>query len=279
MTDLQRRQALFAEFASKFPHRKVGSLVAVVSARDHLGPLRDAVDQYLSGGDLQQRTTPNGIVVPNRDTGLEFNALARRFYRIMDFLPRDHVPSWNVPLNLRVKWNDGRTHGGGKSPRATERRHCDAWVHEDPHNVIMQLFVCGAGPHNCVRYWEPPEDFREEWLEPRNFDAGQEIAGRYAPLDYVPRDGDAVLTDISVIHCTHQLLGGGGRRVSIDTTFGLERVGLFPPREHRGIRVGWDVVTGLGQTHLLVFPNTADEHVDTEGGKRQAVNCNVRKLC
>ena len=283
MTPLQRRKALFAEFSSKFEHRKVSDLISVVRTPwTEFHSLRHAVNRYISCGSLNERTTPNGIVVPDRDSALEFNAVSREFYRAMSFLPRDHVPSWNVPLSLRVKHDDGRR--SGISPRATEMPHCDGWVGECPNSVIMQLYVYGTRPGNCVRYRDPPDDFQEEWIGWRPFEEGQEIAARYKPLDFVPQDGDVVLTDISVIHHTQleapqQSYLSGNMRVSIDTTFGLEDAGLSPERQHRGTRAGWDVVIGLGQTHLLVFPNRRDERADDGGGKKQAVNCQLKQLC
>lgn len=285
MTDLQRRVDLFDRFCSKFKHQRVSQLVAAVDIPENLRyNVYHSTQWYLSHHPacMADRTTANGVVVPDRDGCLEFNALCRAFYAAMDFLPREHVPSWNVPPNVRVKWNDGRKKGS--SPRATEMPHCDAWVGEDPHNVIMQMFVSGTTEDNCVRYYDPPDDFSEEWLAPRPFAEGQDIVARYKPLDFVPKNGQAVVTDIAVVHQTRLALRHDGfRRVSIDTTFGLEEANRFVGsgvggRSYRGTRVSWDVVTGLGQTHLLVFPNRTDEHVDDQGGRVQAVNCKVMKL-
>lgn len=288
MTDLQRRVALFDRFCAKLPqHQRVSQLVAAVDLPQHQhGCVCVSLRNYLYDHphSLPDRTTANGIVVPDRDGTLQFNILCRAFYAAMNFLPREHVPSWNVPLNVRMKRHDGGKKG--VSPRATELPHCDAWVGEDSHNIIMQMYVVGTSEHNCVRYFDPPDDYSDEWLAPRPFDQGQETAARYRPLNFVPKNGQVLLTDIAVVHQTRLEVRPRdfGFRASIDTTFGLEDADLLScpeivyTRQYRGTRVGWDVVTGLGQTHLFVFPNRTDEHVDDQGGRVQAVNCKVRQL-
>ncbi len=228
----------------------------------------------------ERSLTPNGMMVPSRESSLEFNVLCREFYSIVAGLGiEDFVSCWNVPPNLRVKGDNPKAGG----PRDTAHKHSDAWIGENPRCVTVMAFLSGCGPDNCVQFYEPSDAFQESWLEPKTYSDGKSLAeGEYSPLDYVPHDGDLVLADFSTIHCSHRK-PGAGPRLGIDTTFGIkgpEQIASETSfvRKWRGQRATWDVVKGLGQTHLFVFPNRADEWVDCEGGRKQAVNCQVRRL-
>lgn len=313
MTPLQRRKALFAEMSSRFPHRKVSELVSVYHINDKkMGEIRKALRNYMAIMDELDSITPNGMMVPSREAGLEFNVLAREFWGIMAGMGiQDYAANFNVPFNVRVKRQGIQSDG----PRATELRHTDAWLHEDPKSCLVNFFINGSCKDNHLRYYDPSTDFDESWLSPRQFADGQDIADRYTPLDFIPEDGDLVLCDFSAIHQTCRK-PDAGERVSIDTVFalkypneamayqcrycngtgkimtglndvfvldrydcpGCEGTGVKQLRQYRGQRAGWDVLTGIGQTHLLVFPNSADEWVDCDGGRKQAVNCQVKQL-
>jgi hypothetical protein len=272
---MEQRLARFDELCWRFRHRRIGKLVAVhrVDRRVMDQRIAPAARRFLEAAN--RSTTPNGMVVPTRESGLEFNALCREFYAVIASLNiQDCVDGWAVPLNLRLKRDGVRSNG----PRATEMRHSDAWVNENGDNCLVSFPIVGCSPDNHVKFFDPPDDFDDSWLSPRDFKAGQEIADRYAPLDFVPEDGELVMADYATIHQTVRK-SGAADRVSIDTTFGVKMPGEdVSSRKYRGLRCGWDVVTGLGQTHLLVFPNRSDEWVDCLDGMRQAVNCQVKEL-
>lgn len=227
--------------------------------------------------------TPNGMIVAKRHIILEYNALVRAFTSIIDELGiKPLIRSWHIPLNLRIKYGPVNQ-DNLKRHHPTEDIHTDSWAGESAESVTTMLFIFGDVARNHVRYYEPPAGFQEEWLGALpTYRHGAEIAARYELLDYVPQKGDLVLADFATLHAsTH--LPGAGARVSIDTTFALERT--RPPGAPEKIhpwrvdeRATHDVLAGLGESHLFLFPDSIHDQVDSQGGFRHPTNLQVVEL-
>jgi hypothetical protein len=227
--------------------------------------------------------TPNGMLVPKRHTILEYNLLVRAIADVVSALDiADRIQSWHVPANLRVKFpapsaeNLARHH-------PTEHVHSDSWAGESSESVTLHLPIFGDLERNHVRFFSPPADFAEEWLRPLpTYAAGADVAARYGTLDFVPAKGEAILADFAMLHASHRL-PGAGPRVSVDTTFALRRTAshveaerIHPWRENE--RASHGVLAGIGETHLLLFPDSVGTQVDSQGGFKHPTTLRLVEL-
>lgn len=224
--------------------------------------------------------TPNGLIVPKRNTILEYNLLNVAFYRIISRLQIDqHITSWHVPLNLRIKLarpleeNMVRHH-------PTEHIHTDSWAGESTQSVTTMIPICGDASNNYVQFYEPPSDFQEEWLGPReSYMAGLEIAEKYTKLDYVAPLGSLILSDFATMHSSSRN-EGSGPRLSIDTTFALKRQNEEEVIHEWRVneRATTEVVNNLGSKYLFVFPDEPTQQVSSEKGFKHPTNLHIREI-
>jgi len=227
--------------------------------------------------------TPNGMLVPKRHTVLEYNLLVRAIADVVSALGiADRIQSWHVPANLRVKFPEASAENLRRH-HPTEHTHSDSWAGESSESVTLHLPIFGDVPRNHVRFFQPPADFAEDWLRPLpTYAAGADIAARYTALDFVPEKGEAILADFAMLHASSRL-PDAGPRVSVDTTFALRRTAshreserIHPWRENE--RATHDVLAGIGETHLLFFPDRADTQVDSQGGFKHPSNLQLLEL-
>ncbi len=303
--DLRKRYEAFDVLSSRFDCYRPSGLTSVVDIPDAmfermrlaafiymskcLGQGRvildeeEILDQFIRHEHEIRNITPNGMIVPKRHTILEYNQLVRALVDIVSLLNiNDLISSWHVPLNLRIKYGKV-TEGNLERHHPTEHIHSDSWAGESAESVTLMLPIFGDLPKNCVRYFDPPSDFSEEWLKPRpSYIDGKEIADRYVLNDFVPRKGQLILTDFASLHASTRL-EGAGPRVSIDTTFALKRVrnGEFQETIHpwrESERLKPEVLAGIGERHLFVFPDSIDQQVDSAGGFKHPTNLLIKEI-
>jgi len=226
--------------------------------------------------------TPNGMIVPKRHTILEYNALARAFADIISALNiRDMIHSWH-PINLRIKYAE-LDPANLERPLASERIHSDSWAGDSSEsaNVFVPLF--GDTDRNCVTLYDPPYEFEESWLNclPRYTD-GQAIAEQYTKLDFVIGKGQIGIVDFATLHASTRL-PGAGTRISLDTSFHVNRArgggdfGLIHA-DRLEEYLAPEVLAGLGETHLFLFPDTVDQRRPNTSGYRHPANLHVVEL-
>ena len=253
--------------------------------------LQEAVLSFLGGRSVleldndratDQNITPNGMIVPKRDKVLEYNLVVRRFAEIINSMAIGHlIESWHVPLNVRVKYGEldpaslDRDH-------PTEHLHSDSWAGESAESVTVHIPLLGDVRRNCVKTAYPPSDFEEAWLGPRPTyaEGSQDIAHRYRPIDFVTPGGALLLMDFATLHAS-TLAPGARTRVSIDTTFVLRKLGavaevIHPWRAEE--RVSHVVLSGIGETHLLYFPDGPGQRVDSRGGFKHPTNLRLVRI-
>ncbi len=217
-----------------------------------------------------QTLTPGGIIVPKRNSSLEYNAVLRAFAELVDsFGFAGHIGGWHFPPNVRVKFSDCTTEG---RIRPSERPHSDAWAGEHPDSVTVHIPLFGDTDNNRVDIWLPKEDFEEAWLEPalsNDFETVQQYEkGRIA--QWGPRAGfctplgACAFIDAAVLHGSHREPGCGAR-ISLEAPFVWADAPLQEGRaravEHQPHR--W--LLGAGETHYFHFPHAPHERVDSAG--------------
>lgn len=287
-TPLERRVKAFEQLGSKF--QRVSLLTAGAriptslwidlqqAARLYIGPHWWEDPSFRKALNI----TPNGMIVPKRDKVLEYNLLVRQFAKIINYFELDPlIESWHVPLNVRIKYGQADA-GNMTRDHPTEHPHSDSWAGESAESVTVHIPLFGDTERNYVQMFYPPDDFEEGWLGPRAtyLEGARDIAPRYRKIDHVTTLGSMMLMDFATLHAsTH--LPGAGPRLSIDTTFVLRKPGsdaevMHPWRKEE--RVSHEVLSGVGETHLLYFPDSPDQQVDSQGGFKHPTNLVLRRI-
>lgn len=303
---LESRVKAFDVLSGRFPCERPSRLISVHKIRSHLWEkLRLCAAIYMSkflpGGQvileekellnayvMNQKNisniTPNGMIVPKRNSILEYNNLVRAYADIIGSLEiQDLIVSWHVPLNLRIKFSSPNAENLTRH-HPTEDIHSDSWAGESSESVTTQLPIFGDTDNNFVKFYDPPKHFQEDWLQPlATYAAGASIAAQYAEIkDHYYKKGYIALADFTTLHSSSRKTGAEAR-VSIDTTFALkkelapgEKETIHPWRE--GERMSPEALAGVGETHLFVFPDRLDQQVDSAGGFRHPTNLKVLKI-
>ena len=243
----------------------------------------EILDLFIKNESSIKNITPNGMIVPKRHTILEYNQLVRAFIDIMGMLNIDNlISSWHVPLNLRIKFGEV-TEGNLERHHPTEHIHSDSWAGESAESVTTMVPIFGDLQRNHLRFYDPPEEFAEDWLKPLpSYVEGQDIADKYSLNSFIAKKGQLILTDFASLHSSTRT-ENAGPRVSIDTTFALKRVrdGDFRETIHEwreSERIQPGVLSKIGETHLFSFPDSVDEHVDSAGGFKHPSNLLVKEI-
>jgi len=296
---LQSRLQRFAEFKSRFEVVADHPLIAVHKIDEDLfAKLKHAICVYMSkclptqklytdetailgefariralDRNLIKNCTPNGMLVPKNYTILEYNAVVQAYAAIIESLNvNDFIDSWHVPLNVRYK--DGEVvQENLLRHHPTEHIHSDSWAGESPASVTTILPILGDAENNYVTFYAPPDHFEEDWLKPRpSYQDGADIAASYTQVDIPFRAGHVYLADFATLHSSSRKPGSCAR-VSIDTTFALarsrEELDSAELRMHewrKEERATQQELFQVGKTKLFVFPDSADQQVDSRGG-------------
>jgi hypothetical protein len=225
--------------------------------------------------------TPNGLIMPKRETVLEYNALVRAFAEAVSSLGIDDaIGSWRIPLNLR--WKDPMTSDANRGRAyATELVHSDAWAGEIPDSVTVIVPVLGDPARTGLEFFAPPAGFQETWLRPlATYGDGAVYARRYTKIDLTLRVGHAHVFDFAVLHRT-VCRPGGGPRVSIDISFApvatVHRAcrpaspghgrAMSPSMRLKG-RMSHRDLLGVGEARLFVFDGSLGEWKGDAPGPR-----------
>lgn len=288
MGDLDRREEAFRRLESRIFSRalgqpgKVTSLILSVPMTNLQNlTLQHAAEEYLQrsfGGMTFQilqnspainysRVTPNGMVVPKRDSALEYNLLVLEFAKLIDsFGFADLIHSWHVPLNVRVKFGEV-TPGNLERAHPTEYPHSDSWAGESAESVTVHIPLFGDFERNYLAMYQPPKTFEEAWLGPRTTykEGADSCVDQYEKIQYVPKCGEVLLMDFSTLHASYREPGASAR-ISIDTTFVLRKLSSTKEIIHPwrlGERAAHSTLLGLGSTHFLSFPDAPEDRVDS----------------
>lgn len=230
--------------------------------------------------ELPPQVTPNGMIVPKRNTVIEYNMVVRAFARIIGRLGfGDLVHSWHIPLNVRFK-SSAVSEENMKRAHPTEHVHSDSWAGESSESVTVHIPIMGDCEKNHLQMFYPSDEFKDEWLGPRkSYADGHELLSHYKPVDYIIPMGAVAFMDFATLHSSTRL-DGAGPRVSIDTTFVLKKEGMSEKIHHwrKGERATDETLKAIGESHIFYFPDSVDKQVDVKGGFRHPTNLKLVKI-
>jgi len=161
--------------------------------------------------------SPNGLVLPKKQTYLAYNLLhatVANIFRVLGFAR--HIVSAHVPLNLRLV--DGQSDPRvDLRPHASAKWHSDLWAGDPAAGIVVFLPILGAEDSLGVR-WLEPKTFPVELMRPLdNFNEGAYLkeGGREYEVGFKP--GTIIFCDPCMLHATQR--DSDGLRFSVDFRF------------------------------------------------------------
>ncbi len=161
--------------------------------------------------------TPNGLLLPKKETYLAYNmvhAAVAEIFSECGFPP--HVERIHSPINIRIvdgeydDWVD-------KRPRASAKWHLDLWSGEPAAAIMVFLPVLGDTENVGVR-WIEPANIPKSLLRPLDdFDEGRSLIDGGAEYGIVFAPGNIALSDPFLVHATQKTTRA--LRLSIDFRF------------------------------------------------------------
>lgn len=234
--------------------------------------------------DSIQTITPGGIVVPKRNSVLEYNLVVRVIAEIAEVLGiGDLIGSWHVPPNVRVKFAE-MAPGHMDRVRPSERPHSDAWAGEHPESITVHIPVFGDTSNNYVQLYEPPDNFDESWLEPCQSLDPQDILEyetkhfpEYRKVGSVTAKGDILFIDNAMLHATarHRLCG---TRISVEVPFLWKTATERPDCWRAGEHAPHEVLLNAGEKYLFYFPDAPEQRVDSNNASKHPSNMRLIDL-
>ena len=146
--------------------------------------------------------TPNGAIVPKKETSKEFNQIVKYFVLIIkSFGLEKSIESFHIPINIRIKFKKIPKEYYSRD-RATETPHSDSWAGENSECVNMHIPIFGDYKSNKMEFYHPFE-FKESWLRPlKNFSQGEKYLKYYKKVKFTPLVGHINISDFSTLHRT-----------------------------------------------------------------------------
>ena len=199
--------------------------------------------------------TPNGIVLPKRETYLAYNMIHAEVVKIFEAAGLDrHVETIFAPINVRLV-NGTPNPNIDRRPRSSTKFHSDMWAGEPADAILVFLPVLGDAENVGIRWIEPtaiPNRFRGPLDD---FDEGKHLIEGGTDYRACFRNGDIVLTDPYLIHATQKTLDSD--RISIDFRF-IAREKSPEDADTLGERrqnyLSYDVWREIGRGRVLTTP-------------------------
>ena len=174
-------------------------------------------ERHLAAIQSLPNITPNGIILPKRETYHAYNHMHAGVADLFDELAVEpYIDGLQTPINLRIV--DGTPDPVKDTrARASVKMHSDMWAGEPANAIMVFLPIFDAAGKIGVR-WIEPRAFPEEFMGPLDdFDEGRHLADGGSEYAAGFRAGDLVLADPFLIHATQK--NAPGARLSIDFRF------------------------------------------------------------
>lgn len=186
--------------------------------RDRAIPISDTILEDQS--DLitgLPNVTPNGIVLPKRETYLAYNHVHAEVVKIFEEAGlHEHVETIFAPINVRLVSGIASATIDSR-PRASTKYHSDMWAGE-PADAIMVFLPVLGDTLNVGVHWVEPVDFPKKFRGPlEDFNEGHALSVNARDYDANFQNGDIILTDPFLIHATQK--NKNAHRISIDFRF------------------------------------------------------------
>ena len=232
--------------------------------------------------------TPNGMIVPKNEMGIEFNLLIKSYAEIINNLNIENIiDNFHFPPNIRIKFSQADK-SNLKRNHPTEYMHADTWTGANPNWVACHIFLVGD-TRNQIRYAYPRNNFEEDWLKPlKKASDGIQIAKNYDLIEYHPKKSKLILADATIIHQSFRKKNAG-IRVSLDTGFDMRMPKL---KSFKKIVIGNENVSkirkyetfskerflSIGKHTYFHFPDKIKNNKKVKGLFKHSANYNMIKL-
>ncbi len=180
---------LWQSLSQAFPHRA-------------FTPSRTMLSDYASAVQQLPNRTPNGLLLPRRETFLAFNLIHQALGGIFaDLGLLDRLAKIQLPCNVRI------VHGGSDQaidarPYASAKMHSDVWAGEPLSAVLFNIPVLGDPRAVSIAFFEPrefPERLRHRLAD---YDEGREVQSQSTEYPLATSLGTIYMSDVLALHQT-----------------------------------------------------------------------------
>jgi hypothetical protein len=234
----------------------------------------------IQGRDIQN-ISPTGMILPKRDTAIEYNLLLRSYYKMICSLYfADRLKDCHTPAHIRIKWSQSQSTDLERPRHAPEEMHFDSWSGYSSHGMTFLLPVLGDVQGNRVRFFDPPDQFEEKWLVNNTKPSAEIRHNLFKHINVVPKYGQLVIMDTALLHQTYRERESS-IRFSIDNIF---RSHLFLPFdeaieiERQKELTPLSDLTDLGARTFYLCDHTDSDRKDSKGGSVDPTQCHFIRI-
>jgi len=178
--------------------------------------------------------TPNGGIVPKKESTLEYNIFIKTWCDIVrELIKNDEnlLKKFRLTPNIRIKFAEELEENIGRG-LDTALPHSDAWV-EGPWGMNCHIPLFGDTINNYLHFFKIKDEslFNDSFLNTSaTYKEMQWVMNYYTDDNLLPPKNSINLSDYALIHKTMRL-PNAGTRVSIDTTIFVGDHKVHPDRE------------------------------------------------
>ena len=213
--------------------------------------------------------TPTGMILPKKDTSLEYNLLLRSWYSAIKNLDIfEYLENCHTPGHLRVKWPLPVQKDLDRPRHAPEEMHFDSWSGYSSHGCTFLLGVLGDTEKNRIRFFEPNDYFDEAWLKKDSKPSNEILNNCYSSIDAKPKYGQIAILDTCTLHQTYRE-SKSDIRFSIDNIFRTKiklSTNEFIETDRKNELTDVNLLSELGSECMYLCYHLIEEKKDTNGG-------------
>lgn len=211
------RKKFFNPIIKSFKNEKINDLVVCSKIEKNIFKKlkKSALDFYKVSKKYKfSNMTPNGKLVPKKQTEKEYNEFVLNYYRTINSLKIDkNIKKIILPV-LRYKENRVNKLNKDRNTRS-ELPHTDAWAGWGNNSILAMIPIHGDFRKNRVNFYKFPKLISKNWMKKQNFVEAQKYIKKFKIINHHYKIGYIYLADISVLHSTKRFKGSQGR-LSID---------------------------------------------------------------
>ena len=216
-TLINKRKKFFEPIIKNFEHDKINDLIVCskIDPKIFKDLKKSALDFYnISKKYKLSNMTPNGKLVPKKQTENEYNKFVLNYYKTIKSLNFNKKIRKIILPALRFKEKKINILNQKRNSRS-ELPHTDAWAGWGTNSILIMIPINGDVKKNRVNFYEFPKDINKSWMQKQNFIKAQSFVKKFKTIKHHYKIGYIYIADISVLHCTKRL-GGSKSRLSID---------------------------------------------------------------
>tara|TARA_B100000989_G_scaffold295376_1_gene276329 strand:+ start:1604 stop:2449 length:846 start_codon:yes stop_codon:yes gene_type:complete len=214
---INKRKKFFEPIIKNFKHDKINDLIVCSKIEPKIfQDLREsALDFYnISKKYNLSNMTPNGKLVPKKQTEKEYNKFVFNYYKTINSLNFSKKIRKIILPVLRFKEKKINILNQKRNSRS-ELPHTDAWAGWGSNSILIMIPINGDLKKNRVNFYEFPKNINKSWMRKQNFVTAQSFVKKFKKIKHHYKKGYIYIADISVLHCTKRL-SGSKDRLSID---------------------------------------------------------------